>query len=257
MTELGLSGELGAHRFRVELRQARCLAWGLDFAKGQTGAFGLPPATATAVDSGGFVGDPARGGSCRCDTLTMIPHAHGTHTEGVGHLSTIHLSLHQSLTDVLIPATLVTPDFTGESLSAGHLAAALAPFPEEWRQAVVLRLAPAEKAPIDWTGRARPHVGPDATAWLRQQGCRHLVTDLPSLDPEWDGGALAAHRAFWNLGPEEQPLTPAPETITELAMIPADLKDGPGLLNMQIAPFDRDAAPSRPVWLPITLQPAT
>jgi hypothetical protein len=36
-------------------------------------------------------------------------------------------------------------------------------------------------------------------------------------------------------------------TITELAFVPDDVKDGLYLLNLQVAPFDNDAAPSRPL----------
>jgi len=37
--------------------------------------------------------------------------------------------------------------------------------------------------------------------------------------------------------------------MTELINVPDDVPDGRYLLNLQIAPFEADAAPSRPVLL--------
>ena len=41
-------------------------------------------------------------------------------------------------------------------------------------------------------------------------------------------------------------------TITELIYVPNDVEDGEYLLNIQIAPFESDCAPSRPVLLRTT-----
>ena len=40
-------------------------------------------------------------------------------------------------------------------------------------------------------------------------------------------------------------------TVTELAYVPDDVLDGCYLLNLQVAPFVADAAPSRPVLYPL------
>jgi hypothetical protein len=40
-------------------------------------------------------------------------------------------------------------------------------------------------------------------------------------------------------------------TITELIYVPAEVNDGLYLLNLQVAPFVADAAPSRPVLYPL------
>ncbi|MEB3238508.1 MAG: cyclase family protein [Candidatus Sericytochromatia bacterium] len=254
MTGLTLRAEVAGTVCSVRLDSARVLAYGLDFAGRQAGAFGLPRATVETVRAGSFTGEPAEGGSCRCEVLTLIPHAHGTHTEGIGHLADRPLPVHRDLVDVLVPATLVSPTFDDATapLTAEVLRRALEPWPASWREAVVIRLAPPMDGPRDWSGLARRFITAEAAGWLREQGCRHVVTDLPSLEPEWDGGALAAHRAFWGLGAGERPTGGSAHTITEMAWLPAALPDGIGLLNLQIAPFDRDAAPARPVWLPVS-----
>ena len=80
-------------------------------------------------------------------------------------------------------------------------------------------------------------------------GIEHLLIDLPSVDREEDGGRLAAHKAFWQY---PSPDIRTKSTITELIYVPNDVKDGYYLLNIQTAPFDLDASPSRPTVFPIS-----
>jgi hypothetical protein len=42
-------------------------------------------------------------------------------------------------------------------------------------------------------------------------------------------------------------------TVTEMVFAPDQLTDGLYLLNLQIPPFQSDAAPSRPVLMPLEL----
>jgi hypothetical protein len=74
-------------------------------------------------------------------------------------------------------------------------------------------------------------------------GIKHLLVDLPSVDRESDNGELAFHHAFW-----EVPQSPNFErTISELVFVESEVADGNYILNFQVAPFENDAAPSRPV----------
>jgi hypothetical protein len=67
--------------------------------------------------------------------------------------------------------------------------------------------------------------------------------DLPSVDRETDGGELVFHHAFWGI-----PDNPDFErTITELIFVDDSISDGLYLLEMQLASFENDASPSRPV----------
>ena len=78
---------------------------------------------------------------------------------------------------------------------------------------------------------------------MRELGVEHLLIDLPSVDKEKDDGQLLAHRAFWN-----HPDNPKRgSTITEFIYVDNKVVDGTYLLNLQVAPFHNDAAPSRPV----------
>jgi hypothetical protein len=79
---------------------------------------------------------------------------------------------------------------------------------------------------------------------------KHLLVDLPSIDRLFDEGKLSNHRIFWDVSPEAyetSPKTRHNSTITELIYAPSEIKDGAFVLNLQLAPFAADAAPSRPV----------
>ena len=83
----------------------------------------------------------------------------------------------------------------------------------------------------------------NAAHYLRNLSVKHLLLDVPSIDKEEDKGELLAHHAFWNY-----PSDPRTEcTISELVYVPENVKDGVYLLNLQIASFDNDASPSKPV----------
>jgi hypothetical protein len=69
------------------------------------------------------------------------------------------------------------------------------------------------------------------------------MIDLPSVDREEDGEKLLAHHAFWNY-PQATRLD---ATITELVFVDDKIKDGFYFMNLQVAPFVNDAAPSRPL----------
>ena len=74
-------------------------------------------------------------------------------------------------------------------------------------------------------------------------GVKHLLIDLPSVDKEKDEGALKAHKAFWDVNGK----TRKDCTITEFIYVPNKIADGTYFLNLQIAPFENDATPSKPV----------
>jgi hypothetical protein len=70
-----------------------------------------------------------------------------------------------------------------------------------------------------------------------------LLVDLPSVDQERDGGALAFHHAYWNV-PNKPNTT---RTITEFIFVSEKVKDGNYILELQVGPLKNDASPSRPI----------
>jgi hypothetical protein len=76
-----------------------------------------------------------------------------------------------------------------------------------------------------------------------------LLIDLPSVDREEDEGKLLAHKAFWNVKDVNNLNTDACLncTITEMIYVNNEVQDGSYILNLQIASFENDASPSKPV----------
>ena len=75
---------------------------------------------------------------------------------------------------------------------------------------------------------------------------------ISMIDRLFDGGHLSNHRIFWNMRPgsfETDENTRIQSTVTEMIYIPDSVADGRYLLNLQIAPFEADCSPSRPVLL--------
>ena len=83
----------------------------------------------------------------------------------------------------------------------------------------------------------------EAAEYLKSKNIKHLLIDLPSVDKEKDEGKLLAHNAFWNTKGKLR----LDATITEFIYVPNKVKDGCYVLNLQIAPFENDATPSKPV----------
>lgn len=198
------------------------------------------------VVMGDWIGDVNKGGSVNFRDIYFNPHGHGTHTECVGHISKENFTINQCLTKFMFTAQLitVTPELTpeGEFISRAHLEKLLNLQDVE---AIIIRTLPNDESKMSrqYSNSNPPYLHHDAAAYLVEKGIQHLLIDLPSVDPEQDGGKLLAHHAFWQY--PENIRTQA--TITELIYVPAHIKDGKYLLNLQIAPFENDASPSKPV----------
>jgi kynurenine formamidase len=113
------------------------------------------------------------------------------------------------------------------------------------REALVVRTLPntREKLTKQYSHTNPPYLLEEAARFLSEKGIAHLLIDLPSIDREDDGGELLAHKAFWDVDgtPRKQ------ATITEFIFVPNTIMDGKYYLNLQLAPFENDASPSRPV----------
>lgn len=111
--------------------------------------------------------------------------------------------------------------------------------------ALVIRTLPnyIEKRSRKYSHTNWPFLSENAATYIRECGVQHLLIDLPSVDKEKDDGKLLAHKAFWNY-PKN---TRFEATITELIYVPNSVPDGDYLLNLQIASFENDATPSKPI----------
>lgn len=184
--------------------------------------------------------------STNFNAITFSPHAHGTHTECVGHITKDFISVNQQLKQFFYLAEVVSvaPERSGDDfvISKKQLQFVLG---QKKREAVVIRTLPnlTEKLTRKYSKTNPPYLQKDAAVFLRNKGIEHLLIDLPSVDKEKDGGKLLSHNAFWNTSGKIRKHA----TITELVFVPNRVKDGKYFLNLQIAPFENNASPSKPV----------
>jgi len=210
------------------------------------------PVVIRAVENEFFVGDVTRGGSVNFRDVCFNPHGHGTHTECVGHISREFYSVNESLKTFFFLARVISiePNLTPDGNRCIMLKQVIAMTDDmAGIDALIVRTLPndIEKRTRNYSNTNPPYFESDVGEWLRRKGIKHWLTDLPSVDREKDGGALAAHHAFWNY--PQNPVTDA--TITELIFVPDHVPDGIYLLNLQIASFHNDASPSKPVLYPV------
>jgi kynurenine formamidase len=205
------------------------------------------------VRFGDWIGKVSEGkSSTNFNNIFFNPHGHGTHTECLGHITREFYSVNEHLKTFFFMAELVTitPYQKGDDqvITKMQIRAALN---GKTPQAVVIRTMPndAEKLSRKYSNTNPPYIDGAAAAFLREIGVRHLLIDLPSVDKEHDEGKLLAHKAFWNVTDVNALNADArlDATITEMIYVPDTIPDGSYLLNLQIASFENDATPSKPI----------
>lgn len=212
-------------------------------------AWYIDPVKIEPVRLGDWVGSVKEGGSVNFNNIFFNPHAHGTHTECVGHISKEDFSINKNLKQFFCLATLltVTPEERGEDLVID--ARAFEEIRKTKTEAIVIRTLPntSSKLSTNYSNSNPPYITIEAMQLLVDCGIKHLLIDLPSVDKEQDGGALAAHHIFWQYPAN----TRLDSTITEFVFIDTSIPDGVYMLNLQVAPFENDASPSRPLLFPL------
>lgn len=211
-----------------------------------TRAWYVDPPVFEPVVLGDWVGSVEQGGGVNFRNVTFNPHAHCTHTECLGHVTKAVHSVNKIVNTHWFLAELITvvpvPINGDQVITATAIDAA-------WKRrdvdALVIRTSPNDPArsTVDLSNSNWPFLDEEAAANMAHVGLKHLLIDQPSVDKEEDGGKLLAHKAFWDI--PKAPRNNA--TITELIFVPNEFEDGLYLLNLQVAPIENDAAPSRPV----------
>ena len=213
-------------------------------------AWYAPPVEISPVSMDSWVGEVAQGGSVNFRNIFFNPHAHGTHTECVGHITEEWISLNQHLKQFFFTAKLITlqpEEINGDSvITLKQLTACNT----EGVEALIIRTVPntASKLTAHYSNTNPAYLHHEAASWMVKQNIKHLLLDLPSVDREQDGGQLLAHNAFWNTANSIR----HDATITELIFVPDEIKDGLYLLNLQITALENDASPSKPVLFELT-----
>ncbi len=211
-------------------------------------AWYVPSMKIEPVVAGDWIGDVNKGGSVNFRNISFNPHGNGTHTECVGHISKENYSINKTFSRYMFIAELITilPDQLANGdfvITRKHFETALKE--TENTEALVIRTLSngLNKLHMQYSNTNPPYILKDAIEYLNEKEVEHLLIDLPSVDKEKDDGKLEAHHAFWNY-PEN---TQTHKSITEMIYVPNEIIDGTFLLNIQIASFENDASPSKPL----------
>ena len=214
--------------------------------------------TIEPVVFGDWIGKVSEGkSSTNFNNIFFNPHGHGTHTECLGHITREFYSINQSLKQFFFMAELISvePEVQGDDLviTLEHILVALdltlkIGTPKE---ALIIRTLPnfETKKSLKYSNTNPPYLSENAARFICESGVKHLLIDLPSVDKEHDEGKLLAHKAFWNVTDVNDLNADARLdcTITEMIYVADEIKDGIYVLNVQIASFENDASPSKPV----------
>lgn len=254
----------------------------LNFNGTQPNAYDVEKAISKPYEAGEMVGDTRRGGSINFEQIKFIPHCNGTHTECVGHITHERISVRDCLQDAFILGHLIsiTPEkasetnetyaveldendklITRKAINNGlnNLKSEISNFSlketqaaKELSKALIIRTLPNDESKLSQTylEKIPPFFSTEAMQFIAELKIRHLLVDMPSIDRIFDAGKLSNHRIFWNVEQGAFEISEASlihKTITELIYVPNEIEDGNYLLNLQIAPFEADASPSRPI----------
>lgn len=202
---------------------------------------------------GDWIGKVSEGkSSTNFNNIFFNPHGHGTHTECLGHITRDFYSINQSLKQFFFLAELVSvvPEMIGNDLviTRNQIKNSLG---NKTPEAIIIRTLPnfKIKKSLKYSNTNPPYLDENATHFIRESGIKHLLIDLPSVDKEHDEGKLLAHKAFWNVKDVNNLNADArlDATITEMIFVDDAVEDGSYLLNLQIASFENDASPSKPI----------
>lgn len=199
-----------------------------------------------------WIGKVSEGSSTNFNNIFFNPHGHGTHTECLGHITNDCYSINQCLKHFFFMAELVSisPEKINDDfvITKSQIEISLN---GKTPEAIIIRTLPnsSNKKSKNYSHSNPPYVSEEVANYIREIGIKHLLIDLPSVDREEDEGKLLAHKAFWNVKNTTILNDDARLdcTITELIYVNDSVSDGTYLLNLQIASFENDASPSKPV----------
>lgn len=204
------------------------------------------------VKVGDWVGKVSEGSSTNFNNIFFNPHGHGTHTECLGHITKDFYCINDCLKQFFFTAELISifpenkdNDFVISKNQIKNILNGKTP------EALIIRTLPnlEDKKSKKYSCTNPPYLSEEAAIFIREMGIQHLLIDLPSVDRESDNGKLLAHKAFWNVKNVNNLNSDARLncTITEMIFVDDEIKDGNYFLNLQIASFENDASPSKPI----------
>ena len=205
------------------------------------------------VRSNEFLGSIEEGGSVNFRNIFFNPHGHGTHTESCGHItqkvysvnSVVKVYFYKALLISIEPESIRNEEYGTFDRVITHEQVKKALSGKRNIEALLVRTLPNDSRKLEknYSETNPPYFEQSIVDLLNENSINHFLTDLPSVDRELDGGVLSFHHRFWNV-PENPNLE---RTITELIYADSTVEDGEYILDLQLAPFENDASPSRPI----------
>lgn len=238
--------ETNSRKYKIDLSKPLDISIPLVASQQNVNAWYINQPSIEPVEIDGWIASVAEGASINFNNIKFNPHAHGTHTECVGHITKKVHSINKNLKQFFFLAEVITvaPENYMEDyiISKKQLQFALG---NKKRDALVIRTIPntKEKLSAKYSYTNWPYFQQEAIEYLVKKGIKHLLVDLPSIDREKDEGVLKCHNTFWNTKGKLR----LDATITEFIYVENKIHDGTYFLNLQIAPFENDASPSKPI----------
>lgn len=238
--------QYNSKKYQIDLSKPLDISIPLGASKSNVNAWYIEAPKIEPVKDGEWIASVSEGASINFNNICFNPHAHGTHTECVGHITKEFHSINQNLKQFFFLAEVITVapeklkgDFV---ISKKQIQFELG---NKKRDAVIIRTIPnmKDKLSKQYSNTNPAYLLEEAAIYLKEKGVNHLLIDLPSVDKEKDDGELLVHNAFWNTSGKLR----MDATITEFIFVPNHVDDGTYFLNLQIAPFENDASPSKPV----------
>lgn len=238
--------QYNSRKLQIDLNQPIDISMPLRASKTNVNAWYVDAPKIEPEKDGEWVASVKEGACVNFNNIYFNPHAHGTHTECVGHITEEVHTINENLKTFFFLAEVITvaPERLNDDLviSKKQIQFALG---NKKRDAVIIRTIPntRDKLSRQYSNTNPTYLMEDAAVYLRGKGVKHLLIDLPSIDKEKDNCELLAHNAFWNT----KGTLRMDATITELIYVSNKVDDGAYFLNLQIAPFENDASPSKPI----------
>ncbi|WP_034062507.1 cyclase family protein [Lacinutrix jangbogonensis] len=238
--------QVNSKRIKIDLSKPLDISMPLRALTSNANAWYLEPPKIEPVIIDDWVASVKEGAAVNFNNIYFNPHAHGTHTECVGHITEKFYSINKCLKRFMFTAEVISvaPEVVGEDrvISKNQIEYLLK---RKSPEAIVIRTMPntKDKKAKQYSHTNWPYLTEEAAHFIREKGILHLLIDLPSVDKEKDDGQLLAHKAFWDVNRKIR----TEATITEFIYVPNKVEDGSYVLNLQIAPFENDATPSKPV----------
>lgn len=238
--------QYNSRKLQINLSEPLDISMPLKASKTNVNAWNLESPKIEPVKEEEWIASVKEGACVNFNNISFNPHAHGTHTECVGHITEAFHSVNQNLKTFFFLAEVITvaPEkLKGDKvISKKQLQFAIG---NKKRDAVIIRTIPntKEKLTKQYSNTNWPYLLPEAVELLVSKGIKHVLIDTPSIDKEKDDCELFGHNIFWNTKGKLR----LDATITEFVFVPNSLEDGEYFLNLQIAPFENDATPSKPI----------